>query len=140
MISIATTTSRILEHLSNIARWLSAIGLVLMTILVAWQVFARYVLNDTPTWTETSALLLMAWFIFLGAAIGVRESNHLGFDILLHVIPHSASKFMRTISDLVVCAFGGGMVIYGAQLTAGTWTATLPALGCPGSDVYIPLL
>ena len=35
--------------------WLAGIGLVLMTVFVAWQVFCRYVLNDSPSWTEPGA-------------------------------------------------------------------------------------
>jgi hypothetical protein len=35
--------------------------------------------------------MLMSWFIFLGAAVGVRENYHLGFDVLLYVLPPAAS-------------------------------------------------
>ena len=68
--------------------WLAGIGLVLMTAFVAWQVFGRYVLNHSPSWTEPGSVMLMSWFIFLGAAVGVRENYHLGFDVLLYVLPH----------------------------------------------------
>ena len=52
-----------------------------MTVFVGWQVFGRYVLNDSPSWTEPASLLLMSWFILLGSAVGVREGVHLGFEI-----------------------------------------------------------
>ena len=67
-----------------------ASGSSLMTAIVAWQVFCRYVLNDSPSWTEPGAIMLMSWFIFLGAAVGVRENYHLGFDVLLYVLPKAA--------------------------------------------------
>ena len=56
-----------------------------MTVFVAWQIFGRYVLNQSPSWTEPASLLLMSWFILLGSAVGVREGNHLGFEIGLHM-------------------------------------------------------
>ena len=62
--------------------------------------------------------MLMSWFIFLGAAVGVRENYHLGFDVLLYVLPKGGKKWLRMISDLVAFAFGVGMVWYGAQLVA----------------------
>ena len=95
------------------ALWLAGIGLVAMTVMVAWQVFCRYVLNDSPSWTEPGAVMLMSWFIFLGAAVGVRENYHLGFDVLLYVLPKGGKKWLRMISDLVAFAFGIGMVWYG---------------------------
>ena len=87
-----------------------------MTAIVAWQVFGRYVLNASPSWTEPAAIMVMSWFIFLGAAVGVRENYHLGFDVLLYVLPDGSKAVLRTISDLAVLAFGLGMVVYGCQL------------------------
>ncbi len=75
---------------ARLALWLAGVGLVLMTVFVAWQVFCRYVLNDSPSWTEPGSVMLMSWFIFLGAAVGVRENYHLGFDVLLYVLPKAA--------------------------------------------------
>lgn len=132
--------SRVLTAISNIALWLSGIGLVLMTILIACQVFFRYVLNSSPSWTEATATMLMAWFIFLGAAIGVREGFHLGFEILLVSVSPAVARAMRNLSDAIVCLFGIGMVVYGGQLVAGTWSATLPTLGLPGGFVYLPIV
>src|ERR1041384_4354472 len=110
------TGSPLLTRVNTAALYLAGIGLVLMTIIVAWQVFCRYVLNDSPSWTEPGAVMLMSWFIFLGAAVGVRENNHMGFDVLLYVMPPSAKKWLRMISDIVILAFGIGMIWYGGSL------------------------
>lgn len=128
----------ILTRLNTLALYLAGIGLVVMTAIVGWQVFCRYVLNDSPSWTEPGAVMLMSWFIFLGAAVGVRENNHLGFDVLLYVIPASGKKWLRMISDVVIFAFGIGMVWYGFSLVELTWNTKLPALGISGGWDYIP--
>lgn len=132
--------ARISAGLSTLALWAAGIGLVLMTGFIAWQVWGRYVLNASPSWTEPASVMLMAWFIFLGAAIGIRESYHLGFDILLYVLPPSWKIVLRTLADLVVMGFGVAMVKYGLELTMGTWDSTLPALGLPGGFDYLPLV
>jgi TRAP-type C4-dicarboxylate transport system permease small subunit len=130
----------ILTRLNTAALYLAGIGLVVMTAMVAWQVFCRYVLNDSPSWTEPGAVMLMSWFIFLGAAVGVRENNHMGFDVLLYVMPPSAKKWLRMISDLVILAFGIGMIWYGASLVGLTWNTVLPALGISGGWDYVPIV
>ena len=84
--------------------------MIAMTAMVAWQVFARYVLNASPSWTEPASVMVMSWFIFLGAAVGVRENFHMGFDVLVHFLPAGAGPWMRAISDLAVLVFGLGMV------------------------------
>lgn len=130
----------ILSRLNTVALYLAGAGLVVMTAIVAWQVFCRYVLNDSPSWTEPGAVILMSWFIFLGAAVGVRENNHMGFDVLLYALPAAAKKWLRMISDVFIFAFGLGMVWYGSNLVTLTWGTTLPALGISGAWDYIPLM
>ena len=100
--------ARVLAVLSQAALWIAAIGMVVMTAMVAWQVFARYVLNASPSWTEPASIMVMSWFIFLGAAVGVRENFHMGFDVLIHFLP-GAGPWMRAVSDLAVAVFGLGM-------------------------------
>lgn len=132
--------SLVLKRISDGALYLAGFGLVVMTALVAYQVFSRFILNTSPSWTEASAIMLMSWFIFLGAAVGVRENFHMGFDVLLYVLPEGSKGALRTVSDLIALAFGIGMVWYGAQLVALTWQSTLPALGLPGGFDYLPLV
>lgn len=135
------------QHISDVvgvicraALWLSGAGLVAMTALIAWQVWGRYVMNDTPTWTEITSVLLMGWFILLGAAVGLREGNHLSFDVLLHVLPERVQKILHSVSDLVVLVFAGGMVFYGIVLARQTWQNTMPMLGLPGGVQYLALI
>lgn len=119
---------------------LSAAGLVGMTLAVAWQVFGRYVLNDSPAWTEPLSIQLMGWFILLGSAVGVRDNYHLGFDVLRDVSPPAIARIMAFVSMAAVLGFGIAMAIYGLQLVIGTWTATLPVLGWPGGVDFLPLV
>lgn len=62
--------SRLLIHGGSVA-------LVLVTGIISWQVFGRFVLNSSPSWTEQAALLLMIWYVMLGAAAGVKEGFHI---------------------------------------------------------------
>lgn len=130
---------KFLAALSNGALYVAGVGLAIMSVIVLWQVFLRYVLNWSNSWTELTAILLMSWFIFLGAAVGVRENYHLGFDVLLYVLPPGSKKILRTISDLVVLAFAGGMIWYGVALMRLQWAEVMPALGISGAFRYLPL-
>jgi TRAP-type C4-dicarboxylate transport system permease small subunit len=132
--------ARVLSTLSTAALYLAGAGLVVMTVIVGWQVFTRYVLNWSNAWTEPAALLLMSWFIFLGAAVGIRENYHLGFDVLLYVLPKSSKRVLRSVSDVVVIAFACGMIWYGGELVALGWPARMPSLGIPEGVKYLPLI
>ncbi|WP_117192370.1 TRAP transporter small permease [Rhizobium terrae] len=130
----------ILGGLSRLSLYISGIGIVAMTLIVGWQVFGRYVLNDSPSWSEPLSLYLMSWFIMLGAAVGVRESVHLGLDIVRHVMPPVIQKTMDLVSLGLIVLFGIGMAYYSTLLAIGTWSATIPVLGWPGGTDFFPMI
>lgn len=132
--------SRVLGQISNVMLWLAGIGLVVMTAIVAYQVFMRFVINSSPSWTEGGAIMVMTWFIFLGAAVGVRENFHMGFDVLLYVLPPSGKPWLRMISDICVFGFAFGMVWYGGELAIRYWSTRIPVLGLPTSFTYFPIV
>jgi TRAP-type C4-dicarboxylate transport system permease small subunit len=130
---------KVLSALSTGALYVAGVGLVAMSIIVLWQVIMRFVLNWNNSWTEVTAVMVMSWFIFLGAAVGVRENYHLGFDVLLYVLPKGSKKVLRTISDVVVLAFAIGMIVYGITLMRLQWAERMPSLGISGAFRYLPL-
>ena len=130
----------VMARISRVAQWLSGIGLVLMTAFIAWQVFGRFVLNDTPTWTESWSVILMGWFIFLGAAVGIREGYHLSFDVLLYVLPRKLVLWLHSLSDVIIIGFSVGMIVYGVQLAERTWASTIPNIGVSGGVAFLALI
>jgi TRAP-type C4-dicarboxylate transport system permease small subunit len=129
-----------LGRLSQFCLYISGIGLVAMTLIIGWQIFGRYVLNNTPSWSEPLSLQLMSWFILLGSAVGVRESVHLGLDFVRHGASPALQKLMDLVSLGLIVIFGFAMSYYGVLLAAGTWTATVPVLGWPGGVDFFPLV
>ncbi|QFQ89855.1 TRAP transporter small permease subunit (plasmid) [Paracoccus kondratievae] len=139
MLAGIAALSRLNGFLSRVSLWLAGAGLVFMTLIVFAQVFMRYVMNDSLLWVEPVAILLMSWFIFLGSAVGVHESFHMGFDVLLFFLPDSAGNWLKGLSDLAVLCFAIGMAVYGWQLMVRTWGTTLPVIRLPGGFGYMPL-
>ena len=131
--------TRLGAKLSLLSLFTAGTGLVLMTIIVAWGVFGRYVLNDTPIWVEAGSLFLMSWFILLGAAVGVRESDHLGFEVGLALSPPPLKAALIVLGEGLVCAVGLAMLIYGTQLAIGTWSDRLPIIGISRGWDYVPI-
>lgn len=136
MIGLARATGA----LATLGLWLAGAGLVLMTAFVFAQVVFRYVIGSSLFWAEPAAVMLMGWFIFIGAAVGVKEGYHLSFDVGLMVVPESWRPWFHSLSDLVVTAFGGGMVWFGWQLAARASTGVVPGLGISRLWDFAPLI
>ena len=132
--------ARFTGHLARIALWVAGIGLVVMTAMIFAQVIWRKLLNDSIVWTEPAAIIVMGWFIFLGAAVGIREGYHLSFDVLLHVLPRRATLVLHSVSDVAVGGFGAGMIWFGTQLAVRTAGNSLPSLGISGAWDFVPII
>jgi TRAP-type C4-dicarboxylate transport system permease small subunit len=129
-----------LGWLATAALWLAGTALVAMTAVIAAHVVSRYGLNSSIVRSEPAAVILMGWFIFLGAAVGIREGYHLSFDILVYPLPQRGKNVLFSISDLAVGAFGVGMAWYGGQLAWSAAGVCLPTLGVSGAMDFMPIV
>lgn len=140
MKNFAIVMSGVLRPVSTAALWFSGICLVAMTLVMAWQVFGRFVLNDSPSWSEALALLLMGWFVLIGSAVGIRNGDHLGFAMLQHISAPPVRLVMQMVNFGLMAGFGAMMAWYGAALVAGTWSGKMPGIALPQGVDYIPLV
>jgi TRAP-type C4-dicarboxylate transport system permease small subunit len=125
--------------LANAATAVACVSLVGMTLVEAWQVYARYVLNDSPSWTEPVVLLLMSATMMFGAAAGVRSESHFGFFITLHLAPPKVRVVLLAISRLVIIAIGGVLGFWGFVLMADDWRIPMAAAPLPQGLVFLPI-
>lgn len=130
---------RFSHQLANLFIALGAIGLLIMTAIVSWQVFGRYVLQQSPDWSEQTALILMIWYVLFAAAAGVREGFHIRIEAFEKVMPAKTRIVVRTLANIIVGLCGVAMLIWGTQLVIGTWSHVVPTVGIPRGAVYIAL-
>jgi TRAP-type C4-dicarboxylate transport system permease small subunit len=69
------------------------------------QVFARYVLGNSLTWTLELDILLMIWAVWLGAAIGIHRKAHLRISLLIERLSEGKRKSLMVIFDLLTLTF-----------------------------------
>lgn len=135
-----TTLSTTLDRISRLALVLSAVGIVAMTAIVGWQVYGRYVLNDTPHWSESLAIFIMNWFILVGAAVGVHERFHIGIVFFKDAMPPAIRVVLEVIIHVGTAGFALAMILYGGQLAETTWNHTIPTLNLPRGLQYVPFV
>lgn len=112
----------------KVCMFLAGSALVVMTIIFAWLVFGRYVLNDTPTWVEQVSLLLIMVISFFGAAVGIHEHTHLSVVVFRNIVPSWLRSIFVIATDLFMAAFGGMMFWYGTELTIFKWKTLIPLI------------
>jgi tripartite ATP-independent transporter DctM subunit len=100
-----------------------------ITVLVTVQVFARYVLNNTPPWSEELCRYLFVWVSFLGACVATRRAAHLGVDSLVSRLPAGAREVLRHAVTVLIVAFAGLLVWQGVALVPAMASQRSPSMG-----------
>jgi len=118
----------------------AVVGLMAIVACVAFQVFGRYIMNDTPTWAEALALVLVIWVTMFGAAVGVRDAGHIGMESLLVLVPERVRNKVEIAIHVLVAAFGACMVYGGWVLGASVWAYKLPNINLSEGVRYVPLV
>jgi len=118
---------------------IACMALIAMTLVEAWQVFARYVLNDSPSWTEPVALLLMSAAMMFGAAVGVRNEAHFGFFLLVHVASPPVRTVLVSIARLIIIAVGLLLAYWGGVLLADGWEVRMAGAPLPQGLYFLPI-
>jgi len=93
---------------------LTLIGL--MTLVILYQVFWRYVLNDPPTWSEEVARFMMVWMTFLVAPIAYRHGMNVAIDTLSHLLTGRLQWALQLILNVLIIYFMAIYAIEGAGL------------------------
>ncbi|HEX4798489.1 MAG TPA: TRAP transporter small permease [Burkholderiales bacterium] len=132
--------ARFTAPLARGCMYFAVTGLVGIVGVVAIQVFGRYVLNDTPVWAESAALVLVLYVTLLGAAVGVRDAGHIGMESLLVLVPERIRNRLELLIHALVAAFGAIMAWNGAILAASVAPYKIPTLGVSEAFNQAPLV
>jgi TRAP-type C4-dicarboxylate transport system permease small subunit len=108
---------------------IASLALALLVLVLAWQVIGRYVLNDSPSWTEPVALMLMSVAALFGAAVAVRRETHFSFPTLAESPPPPVRAVLRALARTIALAFGAALASFGFVLMRDGWDT--PMAGAP---------
>ena len=107
--------------------WGLAALLLVMTVLIFWQVFARFVVGSPLHFSDEIARFSMLWLTFIGAGYAYRQGTLISVDIVLEYSGPKLAKLLRV--SIIICssAFAFVMVKYGLDLVDRVSRQTAPS-------------
>lgn len=112
--------------------------LAMVTIIFA-QVIARYVLSDSLSWSEEVGRFLFIWMTFLGAALALRNGNHVALDVVVVRLPEKLKKASLVFGYLCMAIFAAVIVYGGYAFVLRGSRQMSAALQLPMQYVYLVL-
>lgn len=105
-----------LDRLADAVIVLAALALAALVVVQGWQVFARYVLNASPSWTEPVTMVLLTSAMSFGAAAGVHNDRHFAFTLLADVAPKALRRTLFVLTKLVIALLGAVLAAWSFAL------------------------
>lgn len=89
-----------------LGRWIGAVCLGLMVVVILAQVFFRYVVNNALPWPEEASRFLMLWSTGLMAPTAFRRGGFVAIDMVIRLLPRAVatglSIFLMAVTILVL--------------------------------------
>jgi TRAP-type C4-dicarboxylate transport system permease small subunit len=121
---------------------LGGTALVLISAVIPWGVYTRYVVNSAASWPEPLALLLTIVLTFFGAAACYRRGLHMRVSVFVAMLPPRPRQAAELAAELLMAVMALLMVVWGARLVLVTWhnsTADFPFLSVGVTYLPVPL-
>jgi TRAP-type C4-dicarboxylate transport system permease small subunit len=118
-----------MDGVNRVVGWSLALMLATMTGLIGWQVFARFVVGNSLTFSEEVSRFLMIWLTLLGAAYAVRKGTLLAVELVPDLLTGTTKKVVRLTSHVLSLSFYVILIVFGWDIAATVAYQTAPATG-----------
>ena len=133
---------RLMDALYDGCVIIAGIALVLISAVIPWAVYTRYVLNRAASWPEPMAVLLMIVLTFFGAAACYRVGLHMRVSFFVSLVPQWLQRAIALLVELLMALIALFMINWGIKLVAATWQnsiADFPSLSVGVTYLPIPI-
>ena len=114
--------------------------LVVITLIIPYGVFTRFVLNSASSWPEPLATLLMIVVSFLSAVVCYREYLHIGVGMLPAFLNEPAKSWLGWVLEACMLATNLFMLWWGIKLVHTTWFQSIPEFPAVSAGIaYLPI-
>jgi TRAP-type C4-dicarboxylate transport system permease small subunit len=122
---MAALFRRTMDYLYLACVVVGGIALVLISAVIPWAVFTRYVLNSAASWPEPLAILLTIVLTFIGAAAGYRLNLHMNVSYFVDRLPSLYRRLVNLVVQLLMALIAIFMIVWGKSLVEVTWHNTI---------------
>src|SRR5438105_8915270 len=92
---------------------IAGVAMLVMTIIIPYGVFMRYVVNSAASWPEPAGILMMIVFSFIGGAAAYRANAHIAVGTLLNMVSDANRRRLEFTGDVGMGIIGIFMVKWG---------------------------
>jgi len=117
------------ELLLTVAGWGTIFFMGLISIVIPYEVFGRYVIKSMSIWSGEVSTFSLAWATMLGGAVGLKRGYQVSMTAVLDAVPPAVGRALKGFGLLFMLVFLATMTWYGGLQTLINFEQTSPAMG-----------
>ena len=110
------TLQRVSDTVNKVVSYVGMVIFVVLIIACVMQVFFRFVLNNSLSWSEELARYCFVWMHLLGASLLIESSGHATVTAVLDLLHGVVRKIVDVVIELIIFFDGTVMLYAGFQL------------------------
>ncbi len=107
---------KILKTIERVEIFLAKILLAAMIVVVALQVFCRYLLNNPLSWPEELSSFLLIWLTYLIADVLLKRQGHVQIDFFTGKLPEKTQHVISIVVNIYILVFLGFLIVNSIQI------------------------
>jgi TRAP-type transport system small permease protein len=127
---------RLLDAIDRGAELLVAAVFAVIVVIALLQVFHRFALNSSLSWSEEAQIFGHIWIVFLGIPIAYRRGAHLFIETFCDMLPRGPRAVFNLVVELTWGAFALSLMILGWMVARVAHLQSSPGLELPMSYPY----
>ena len=127
---------RLLDAVDRSAELLVAAVFAVIVCIALAQVFHRFALNSSLSWSEEAQIFGHIWIVFLGIPIAYRRGAHLYIETFCDMLPRGPRAAFNLTIELTWVAFAVSLMVLGTMVAQVAHLQSSPGLEVPMSYPY----
>lgn len=78
-----------------------------MLVIATAQVFFRYVVNYSISWSQDLLTYMLIWSVFIGISLAVKKRKHIKVELAFVLLPEKSQFYLKVVSNMVFMLFCG---------------------------------
>lgn len=127
------------DKINEAVKYIGFVLLAVMSVIIIIQVFSRYILGSSLSWSEESARYLFIWVVMLGASMGVKEGFHVSVTLFKEKLPVKMQHLLDILYTVILGIMAAAMMVFGWELARSVAIQLSPAIRLSMFWVYLSI-
>lgn len=108
-----------------------------MVLIIAYVVFGRFVLNNSPVWGEPIVLMCMVYMSLISASLAIRRDTHIRMTIIDYLAPPRVINILSATAQIMIFGFSIFMIVNGWQFAMLAGKNVITGVGIKSMWLYL---